>query len=88
MMLERLLYLKYALGLLVLTNIIPAEYQLVAMEWEILAQLKELLEPFMLLQKKLEGDKYVTSSLLLPMLHHVRTAITKIVAKPIHYIRL
>jgi len=49
-------------------------------QWDDLKLLKLLLEPFMVFQRQLEGDKYVISSLLLGMVSYVRTSVKRLVS--------
>ena len=51
---------------------LPADLRLTAVDWLICRRAAELLEPFMEVQKMLEGDQYVTGSLCIPMLHDLR----------------
>ena len=51
---------------------LPRDLQLTKMDWLICKGAAALLEPFMEVQKMLEGDKYVTGSLCIPMIHDLR----------------
>ena len=58
----RLRELKLYLGLLVQENVIDEDLNLSGSEWDMLEDIEEILEPFMLIQRILEGQKYVTTS--------------------------
>jgi len=80
MMIERLLVLKPSL--IFLQDEQPdAPYRLTdeqaftGAQWDDLKLLKQLLEPFMVFQRQLEGDKYITSSLLFGMISYVRASV-------------
>jgi len=51
------------------------EQALTGAQWDDLKLLKQLLEPFMVFQRQLEADKYITSSLLFGMISFVRTSV-------------
>ena len=70
-MIERLLKLKDALKLLYSTH--KVKKRLSAAEWEVLEHVSTLLKPFMCVQKALEGEKYVTISLVPFLLAQLRT---------------
>lgn len=59
---RRLRELKAYFGILVLEGVIDEEMNLTDMEWSMLEDIEELLEPFMHIQQLLEGQKYVTVS--------------------------
>ena len=79
MMIERLLTLKPSLIYLEEEELGPYklahDQALTGAQWDDLKLLKQLLEPFMVFQRQLEGDKYVTSSLLFGMVSYVRTIV-------------
>jgi hypothetical protein len=80
MMIERLLVLKPALVYLQeeepnMNYRLTEAHALNGAQWDDLKLLKQLLEPFMVFQRQLEGDKYVTSSLLFGMVSHVRSCV-------------
>lgn len=54
---------------------IPLELRLTSDEWKILEVCVAILEPFMEAEKTLEGEKYVTASLTIPVLFMIRRAI-------------
>lgn len=58
----RLRELKLYLGLLVQENVIDEDLNLSGSEWDMLEDIEEILEPFMLIQRILEGQKCVTIS--------------------------
>ena len=60
MFVKRLRELKLYFGLLVIEGVIEDELNLAGSEWSMLEDIEELLEPFMLIQQFLEGQKYVT----------------------------
>lgn len=57
---KRLRELKLYFGLLVIEGVIEDELNLTGSEWSMLEDIEELLEPFMLIQQFLEGQKYLT----------------------------
>ena len=59
---QRLRELKLYFGLLVQENVIEEDLNLSGSEWDMLEDIEELLEPFMMIQRILEGQKYVTIS--------------------------
>jgi hypothetical protein len=79
-MCERLIHLQPALAAMALDNKLPDYILLNEADWKILRQVHQLLEPFKNAQKLLlEGDKYVTLSLLPIAIKSIRTALVKIV---------
>ena len=54
---------------------IPPDIRLTSDEWSILETCVSILEPFMDAEKTLEGEKYVTASLTIPILFIIRRAI-------------
>ena len=57
---KRLRELKVYFGLLVVEGVIDQELNMTDVEWGMLEEVEEFLEPFLLVQKLLEGQKYVT----------------------------
>jgi hypothetical protein len=78
-MCERLIYLQPALAAMAVDNKLPDSILLNETDWKILRQVHGLLKPFKNAQKLLEGDKYVTPSLLPIAIKSIRTALIKIV---------
>ena len=72
-MCERLLALKDFICTMQIRNKIPEKYHLNEQNWQIIADIVELLKPFMLAQKLLEGEKYVTISLVPPIVDKIRS---------------
>jgi hypothetical protein len=63
---------------------VPSECRLTSVEWSILDVCVGILEPFMEAEKTLEGEKYVTASLTIPILFTIRRAIaTKMACRDI-----
>ena len=84
MMIERLLVLKPSLVYLHKEEPdapyrLTEEQALTGAQWDDLKLLKQLLEPFMVFQRQLEGDKYITSSLLFGI-SYVRTSVKSHIA--------
>lgn len=69
-MVERLIRLKTYLALLEEEG--ELECNLSAEQWEIITDLKFLLQPFMITQRLLEGEAYVTVSLIPYMIYKIR----------------
>lgn len=59
---QRLRELKLYFGLIVQENVIEDDLNLSGSEWDMLEDIEGLLEPFMMIQRILEGQKYVTIS--------------------------
>ena len=72
-MCERLLRLKVYFELMLQQNQIPNEYNLNPDHWSIVSDVVTLLKPFMLAQNLLEGEKYVTASLVPPIIAKIRS---------------
>ena len=53
-------------------------------DWDILADIVKVLAPFKGAQKRLEGDKYVSSSWVAPAIGIVRTRLTDLANQPTH----
>lgn len=64
MMCQRLLYLRPYLNIMITRNQLTRTTNLTDAQWAIVQDIVHLLEPFMVVQKQLEGEKYVTISLV------------------------
>ena len=71
-MLRRLLELQVYFAILVAEEILDASMNLKATEWAIITEIESMLEPFMVIQRVLEGQKYVTSSLVPFLIYSTR----------------
>jgi zinc finger BED domain-containing protein 1 (E3 SUMO-protein ligase ZBED1) len=69
---KRLLELKIYIAILVAEGVIEDELNLTRQEWDMLADIEELLQPFMLVQQFLEGQQYVTLSFVPYLISMVR----------------
>ena len=69
-MCEGLLDLKDAIDLI--SGLSGGPPRLSALDWWVIEVGREVLNPFMLAQVKLEGEKYVTGSLVIPMVESLR----------------
>ena len=78
-MCTRLIHLQPALAAMALDKKIPESILLSETDWKILRQVHQLLEPFKESQELLEGDKYVTLSILPIAIKAIRTALKEIV---------
>jgi hypothetical protein len=78
-MCEGLIHLQPALAAMAVDNKLPDYILLNETDWKILRQVHQLLKPFKNAQKLLEGEKYVTLSLLPIAIKSIRTALIKIV---------
>jgi zinc finger BED domain-containing protein 1 (E3 SUMO-protein ligase ZBED1) len=74
-MIERFLDLVPYIDMLVLRGAVVANEVLSGAELEELRELKKILKPFMVVQKMLEGQKYVTNSLMPYVIHSIREEI-------------
>ena len=74
-MIERLIYLKPAIDLMAANEQLGG-HGLSNHNWVHLADMLKVMEPFKDAQLMLEGDKYVTSSIVLPAVGHVRKRLT------------
>jgi hypothetical protein len=74
-MIERFLDLVPYIDMLVLRGAVVANEVLSGAELEELRQLKKILKPVMVVQKMLEGQKYVTNSLMPYVIHSIREEI-------------
>lgn len=63
-MLERLLYLRPYLQLMVRENLLHASLNLTGEQWQVVEDLCAILAPFKQVQQKMEGEKYVTITLI------------------------
>ena len=64
MMCQRLIYLRPYMNIMVTNGHLSATTMLTDPQWSIVQDIVHLLEPFMVVQKQLEGEKYVTISLV------------------------
>ena len=71
-MIQRLRMLKNYLGILVEEGVLDPDTNLSDEEWQMLEEIEKLLEPFMVIQRLLEGQKYVTLSLVPYLIGEVR----------------
>ena len=69
-MLESLLYLKQPM--VAYKDKLPKDCVLTDEQWAVLATIASVLQPMMIVQKNLEGDHYVTGSLMIPFVHDIR----------------
>ena len=81
-MCDHLIHLQAALAAMVVDNQLPASILLNETDWKIIMQVHQLLKPFMKAQKLLEGDKYVTLSLLPIAIKAIREALKAIIDAP------
>lgn len=70
-MLSRLLYLKPAIVGLSVDNLLPMDKCLTENEWMVVMDIIEILKPFKMAQKHLEGEKYVTISFIPLMIENI-----------------
>ena len=78
-MCHRLLYLRQYLTLLVIQGHLTAAENLTDNEWMIVKDVTTLLQPFMTAQKVLEGEKYVTISLVLHIITTIRKGLEEVI---------
>ena len=78
-MIDRILFLREAIQVLTIEKSIDTEKCLTPQEWEELKEIHSVLEPFKKAQKVLEGDKYVTSSWVLPMARDLQNNLKTVV---------
>lgn len=78
-MCSRLLRLKKYFEMMVVQGTLPADQNLTADQWNIVAQISKLLEPFMEAQKVLEGEKYVTISMVPTIIMALRAGLISII---------
>lgn len=79
MMVNRLIELKDSFAALVQRDLFDEDTNLSEEQWDALEDIKALLEPFMIVQKVLEGQKYPTASLVPYLIKKVRDALRKVV---------
>ena len=79
-MCQRLVVLKLYILLILGSN--PQIPNLTDDQWKLVEAQVKVLEPFMLIQKILEGQKYVNVSLIPYLLHKVRAHLDKSIAEP------
>ncbi len=86
-MCERLLRLKLYLNLMQDEGDLPCN--LTETQWFIVSDLQILLRPFMIAQKLLEGEAYVTISLIPYMIYKIRKGLQEAITNPTasHYVR-
>ena len=77
-MINRLLDLKDSFFSLVERNLLSHETNLTDTQWDAICDIKALLEPFMVVQKVLEGQKYPTASLVPYLIKKVRDGLKKV----------
>lgn len=82
-MVERLLVLKDVLTLLKQDQVHGSKFvNLNPSQWNLLSDIAKFLKPFMAAQKVLEGEKYVTISLLCSIIHRIRASLTEAQIQP------
>ncbi len=74
-MCERLIYLQAALAAMAVDGKLAESIVLNETDWKVIMQVHELLKPFKDAQKLLEGEKYVTRSLLPSAIKAIRNAL-------------
>jgi hypothetical protein len=77
-MINRLLDLKESFSSLWERNLLTHDMNLTDEQWDALCDIKALLEPFMVVQKVLEGQKYPTASLVPYLIKKVRDGLEKV----------
>ena len=77
-MINRLLELKESFSTLVRRDLLSQDMNLTDEQWDALNDIKALLEPFMIVQKVLEGQKYPTASLVPYLIKKVRDGLEKV----------
>ena len=76
-MIQRLKILKNYFSILVDDGVLDPNKNLTQSEWNVLSEIEEILEPFMSIQRLLEGQKYVTISLVTYLINTVRNRLKK-----------
>lgn len=76
-MVERALEMKLAIQSMELAQQVPANYILTDVDWKYIESVCRVLKPFKTAQKTLEGEKYVTASLVVGMIREMRKDLTK-----------
>jgi hypothetical protein len=79
-MCERLIRLKPYLTMMVISGRLPAHIN--DAQWALLADITKRLEPFMVAQRFLEGEKYVTISFVPTLISAIRTSLTAAIDAP------
>jgi hypothetical protein len=79
MMRERLIHLQPALAAMAVNDKLVDSILISETDWKLFRQVHQLLQPFKYYQKLLEGDKYVTLSLLPIAIKAIRAALIEIV---------
>jgi zinc finger BED domain-containing protein 1 (E3 SUMO-protein ligase ZBED1) len=77
-MINRLLDLKESFSSLCERSLLSYDMKLTNEQWDALFEIKALLEPFMVVQKVLEGQKYLTASLVPYRIKKVRDGLEKV----------
>ena len=77
-MMERLLRLQPYFGVMAAEGSLSAEKNLTPAEWTAVEETTALLKPFMVAQKFLEGEKYVTISFVLVIISRIRQNLTAV----------
>ena len=80
-MIQRLRVLKHYFSILVEDGVLDPETNLTKTEWDILEEIEEVLEPFMLVQRVLEGQKYVTLSFVAYVTNTIRKNVHEMILK-------
>lgn len=78
-MIQRLRVLKHYFSILVDDRALDPEMSLTEAEWDTLLEIEEVLEPFMVVQRVLEGQKYVTLSFVAFVISTIRKKVTEMV---------
>ena len=76
-MIHRMFYLRTALNVLVASDVLPKRLEISVAQWEALAGIRDVLKPISIVQKLLEGEKYVTASWLPILIHTCRKGLEK-----------
>jgi hypothetical protein len=71
-MCERGYVLRHYIAIMVGMNKLDEDDNLTAPQWDDIYTIVKILEPFMLAQRTLEGEKYVTNSLIPSIIWHIR----------------
>ena len=80
--LARLERLRDPIISLVNEGIVPPQKALTPEEWIKVANLRKLLNPFMLAQKVLEGEKYATGPIIVPLINKIRQHLNSAIMHP------
>ena len=76
-MIQRLKVLKNYFSILADDGVLDPNKNLTQSEWNVQSETEEILEPFMSIQRLLEGQKYVTISLVTYLINTVRNRLKK-----------